>query len=406
MKILYVTGMAGPIIDILKGKKENEITHAAQFFHVWHKLVKNGHQVDFIVASNFNEKPNIQVDWFSEENIYANIYDPYVENMFWLRRLFRQIKRFTKLLYYTNKAIKENKYDFVYCKAYYEGLAGNIIANLRGVPCGTRSMGTMLNEDFKKHGIWGTAIRRPAEFITFKLKKDFFIMTDDGTKGDVVYEAWKPRKEKYKYCFWKTGINLNGINEISSRVEMPKHPYIFFAARFDYWKRHDKILKVLKMIHLSDKMIHVYFAGGVQSQGYFREINKLANKLGLSNYVHYLGTVTQDDLKKYAYHAVANLLLQDVTNLGNVFFETFTVGGVVVGLNDGTLDEFVIDKKNGFLVNDESEAAECIINLLHIKSDEIKHVKDSAILCAHEKFLSMDKRFDMEVKLIERFSKH
>ena len=169
MKILYVTGLAGPIKDMLTGKKENEITNAAQYFHPWHKLVKKGYQVDFVIASNFNEKPNIKVDWFTEENIYANVYDPYTE-IPWYRRTFRRIKRFSKLMYYTNKAISENEYDFIYCHSYYEGLAGNIVANIRGIPCGMRSMGTMLNEDFKKYGVFITAIKRPVEFFMFKLK--------------------------------------------------------------------------------------------------------------------------------------------------------------------------------------------------------------------------------------------
>ena len=400
MKILYVTGLAGPIKDMLTGKKENEITHAAQFFHVWHKLVKRGHQVDFVVASNFNEKPNIQVDWFSEENIYANIYDPYIE-LPWYRRIFRRIKRFFKLLYYTNKAISENDYDFIYGKAYYEGLAGNIVANIRGVPCGMRSMGTMLNEDFKIHGVFGTALRRPAEFLTFKMKKEFFIMTDDGTKGDVVYEAWKPNPEKYDFLFWKTGINLKGIDELESNLKVPEHDYLFVAARFDNWKRHDRSLKILHNLHLSGKHLHLYFAGGVQTVDYYDEIKNLVSKYGLDDYVHFLGAIKQNDIKVYAYHAVANPLMYDVTNLTNVFFEVFSVGSVVIGLNDGSLNDYIIDEENGFIVDNEEEACIIIEKLLEDRSIAEK-IKENAISTAKEKVLSIDERFDMEVDLIEK----
>ncbi|MDA3876479.1 MAG: glycosyltransferase, partial [Halothiobacillus sp.] len=302
MKILYVTGMCDPIKDIFTGKTENEITHAAQFFHPWYKLVKKGHQVDFVVASNFNREPDIKVDWFREENIYANIYDPYSEAP-WYRRTFRRIKRFFKLIYYTNKAINDNEYDFIYCKAFYEGLAGNIVANFRGIPCGMRSMGTMLNDDFKKYGVIGTAIRRPVEFLTFKLKKDFFIMTDDGTKGDLVYEKWQPKKKKYNYYFWKTGIDLTEIDKIESNVKIPEHDYMFFAARFDNWKRHDRILKILHNLHLNKNYVHLYFAGGVQSHNFHKEVKDIVKKYELDDYVHFLGPITQQDLKLYAYNA-------------------------------------------------------------------------------------------------------
>jgi len=393
--------LASPIKDILTGKKEDEITHAAQFFHVWHKLVQRGHQVDFVVASNFNEKTNIQVDWFSEKNIYANVYDPLIENMLWYKRIIRRIKRFLKLLYYTNKAISENKYDFIYGKAYYEGLAGNIVANLRGVPCGMRSMGTMLNEDFKKYGPFGTALRRPIEFLTFKLKKEFFIMTDDGTKGDLVYEQWKPNPEKYDFYFLKTGIAIKAINELKPSITVPEHDYLFFASRFDNWKRHDRILKILHNLHLKGKYLHLYFAGSIASQNYYDGIKNFVKEYELDEYVHFLGTVKQDDLKVYAYNAVANPLMYDISNLGNVFFEMFSVGSVIIGLNDGSLNDYIIDKENGFIVDDEEEACTVIEELLN-DGDMVERIRENAITYTKENVMSIDERFNMEVDLIEK----
>ena len=62
--------------------------------------------------------------------------------------------------------------------------------------------------------------------------------------------------------------------------------------------------------------------------------------IGLSDYVHYLGAIPTDQLRQFSYHAIANLFMYDVSNLGNVFFETYTTGGLVVGKDDGSLDEF------------------------------------------------------------------
>jgi glycosyltransferase involved in cell wall biosynthesis len=399
MKILYVTGMSDPIKDILTGRREDEITHAAQFFHPWYKLVMRGHQVDFIVASNFNEDININVDWFKKNNIYANVYDPYVESP-WYRRIFRRIRRFSKLMYYTNKAISEKKYDFVYCVSYYEGLAGNLIANFRGVKCGMRSMGTMLNEDFKKHGVFGTSWRRPMEYLMFKIKKEFFIMTDDGTKGDIVYSKWKPKNNKYEFYFWKTGIDLTGVENIESNIELPNHDYLFFAARFDNWKRHDRILKILHSLHQKNVSLHLYFAGGVQSETYHKEIKQLVRAYDLEQYVHFLGPIKQHELKLYAYHAVANPLMYDVSNLGNVFFESFAVGAIIVGIDDGSLDDYIEHQKTGFIVSDEDHACLVVERLLMDKQIS-KTVRGNAKVAAQEKVLSIDKRFDMEVELIE-----
>ncbi len=400
MKVLYVGGLSGPLKDILSGKKEDEITHAAQFFHPWYQLVKKGHQVDFIVASNFNEPITINVDWFNEDNLYANVYDPYSE-LPWYRRIFRRIKRFAKLLYYTNKAVKQNKYDFIYCLTYYEGLAGNIIANMRGIPCGMRSMGTMLNEDFKQHGVTGTAWRRPIEYLMFKMKKKFILMTDDGTKGDVVYNEWKPQPEKYDFHFWKTGIDMTQIDQLHSDTTIPQHDYLFFAARIEQWKRHDRVIKTLHLLHQQGRKLHLYFAGKIQSHAYNDEIKSLISEYQLDEYVHFIGAIKQVDVKLMAYHAAANLSMYDVSNLGNVFFEIFSIGSIVIGINDGTLDDYLIHDKTGFIVNDEQQACDIIADLLN-DPKKVEEIRTGAIEYAAKHVLSCDERFGREVELIEK----
>lgn len=403
MKVLYVGGMSGPLKDILSGKKENEITHAAQFFYPWYKLVQAGHQVDFVVTSNFNGPYEINVDWFSEKNLYANVYDPYSE-LPWHKRIFRRIKRLYKVFHYTNKAIKENEYDFIYCLTYYEGLIGNLLANYYKIPCGMRSMGTMLYEDFKNMGHKKTMLRRPAEFLMFKLNKKFFIMTDDGTKGDLVYEKWKPTPEKYSFNFWRTGIEIKNVEDIESDLKLPDHEYLFFAARFDNWKRHDRVIKILKKLHDKEQKIHLYFAGGVVHNNYYESIKNLVKDYGLEDYVHFLGAIKQDHVKLYAYNAIANPSMYDVSNLGNVFFEIYSIGSVIVCINDGSLNDYITNNDNGFLINNEDEASEVIIKLLNNKELK-KEISNNALTSARKTVLSIDERYDKEVSLIVDSSK-
>ena len=400
MRILYVTGMCAPIKDILSGKSENEITGTPAFFHPWHKLVQRGHQVDFVILSNFCSEPDIVVDWFSEDNIVANIYDPYTEVPPY-RRIFRRIKRFLKLLYFTNKAINETAYDFIYCKSVYEGLAGNIVANLRGIPCGMRSLGTMLYPPVMKYGAIAAAIMNPLEFLTFRLKKEFFLMTDDGTKGDVVYEKLKSRKKLYDFYFWKTGISFAEPDVEACTDIVPDHDYLFCAARFDPWKRQDRVLGILRRLHSREKYLHLYLAGDITSKVYRQEIQALVHEYGLDDYVHFLGTIRQDELKLLAHHAIANPLMYEYSNLGNVFFESFVIGSVIIGKNDGSLDDYLVDGVSGFLVNDEDEACLVVERLLENR-EMIDEIRNNTRAVARDKFLSIDERFDMEVALIER----
>jgi glycosyltransferase involved in cell wall biosynthesis len=360
---------------------------------------ERGHQVDFVVASNSNAQPHVTVNWFSPANLLANVYDPPSEAPP-LRRIARRAKRFLALMYHTHKALRNGNYDFVYCKAFYEGLAGNLVANLHGVPCGMRSMGTMLYEDFKKHGPWLTALRRPAEFLAFRLHKAFFLMTDDGTKGDLVHDAWGPAPVRYDFLFWKTGVELKSASDIRPTLELPGHPYLFYAARVDDWKRHDRVIRLLHLLHGRGHRIHIYFAGVTQSQSFLRRLHTLITEYELQEHVHFLGPIPQDDVRNFAHNAVANPSFYDVSNRGNVFFEIFSVGSVVVGLDDGSLDGYVSHGENGFLVREEEAGARVIEDLLAGKIDG-DAIRRRASATAAEKVLSAAERFEREVDLIE-----
>ena len=73
----------------------------------------------------------------------------------------------------------------------------------------------------------------------------------------------------------------------------------------------------------------------------------------------------------------------------------------MIGLNDGSLADYLVNDENGFIVTNEEEACEIIVKLLNQK-DIVKRIKENAISSAKQKVLSIDARFDMEVEMIER----
>jgi len=400
MKILYVTGMGIPLRDILSGKRTEEVTHLPGFFQPWYRLAHRGHQVDFVVTSNFNELHKLNVDWFSRDNLKANIFDPTTEVSSFCR-IFRRMSRLFRLVFYVNRALRTGDYDFVVCWSFTEGLVGNVLANLYRVPCGMRVMGTLRVPELVKKGPIKTALLHPIEFLSFRLKKKFILMTDDGTNGDRLYRAWRPSSEKYKFLFWKTGVTFKTVHDVSTKFDKPSENYIFFAARFDPWKRHDLIVETLKKLHERGHPVHLYFAGSIHSKLYFEKIMRTVNESGLSDYVHYLGAIPGERLRLYAYHAVANIFMYDVSNLGNVFFETYTTGGIIIGKDDGSLTEYIDTEQNGFLVDGIDRAAEIVGEILSGKWN-VERIREAAISDSRQRCLSMDERFDAEVALIER----
>lgn len=400
MNILYVTGITPPIECILNG--QDSIKGLPPFYYPWKMLVDRGHTVDFVMTSNFNEEYNIKVDWFSEDNIIKNIYAPHKNPG--LFRIFRKIRRFIQLLYYTNKAVKQKHYDFIYCKAF-EGVAGQIVANWHHIPHGVRSFGDHMYLEIKKSGPKKAAIKHSLEYLCYRLDCNFFLMSEDHKDQIITYKSWRNPKHNYPFYLWPSGIEFKELKDLKSNIDIPKHPYIFFAARIDPSKRHDRVIKVLKELHKCNQKIHLYFCGEDYSEEYKNKLKDLINTYELSDYVHFLGSVTQDTLKVLAYNAIANILMIDGSSRNNVFYEIMSVGSVVVGLDDGGINDYITNGRSGFLIRDEKQATDVVINLLN-DINLYNNVKKQAKLEAKEKIMTIEERFGKEVDLIENVLKY
>ena len=396
MNILYVTGITPPIEAVLRG--ESDIQGLPPFYYPWKMLVDRGHTVDFVMTSNFDDKYNIRVDWFSEKNIIKNIYAPRSESTSRLR-IFRQIKRFFQLLYYTNKAVKEKRYDFIYCKAF-EGVAGQIVANIHHIPHGVRSFGDHMYLEIKKYGAKKAALKHPLEYLCYQLECDFFLMSEDHKDQIITYDSWCKSKNKYPFYLWPSGIEFKRLEDLQSDTEVPTQPYLFFAARIDPPKRQDRVIQVLNCLHESGRKIHLYFCGAEYSRVWQEELNLLIARYNLEEYVHFLGSVSQDTLKVLAYNAIANILMIDGSSRNNVFYEIMSVGAIVVGLDDGGINDYITDGVSGFLVKDEDEAANKVIAIMD-NPQLANSIHKAALKETSEKVMSIETRFGKEVALIE-----
>lgn len=399
MNILYVTGITPPIEAVLRG--ESGIQGLPPFYYPWKMLVDRGHTVDFVMTSNFNEDYNIRVDWFSKTNIIKNIYAPKKEGG--KLRIVRQIKRFFQLMYYTNKAVKAKHYDFIYCKAF-EGVAGQIIANLHHIPHGVRSFGDHMYLIIKKDGARKAALKHPLEYLCYQLNCDFFLMSEDHKDQIITYNSWHNPRNNYPFYLWPSGIEFKQLESLQSTIPVPNTPYLFFAARIDPSKRQDRVIEVLNCLHQRGIKISLYFCGADYSTAWKEQLHAQIEREGLQEYVHFLGSVTQDTLKVLAYHAVANILMIDGSSRNNVFYEILSVGSVVVGLNDGGVNDYITDGRSGFLVKDEGGAADVVCKLLE-NTQLLEQVRINAAKEAKEKIMSIETRFGKEVQLIESLAK-
>lgn len=401
MRILYVTSLFAGFEDILDGKTDSR--GLPTFILPLKGLLDRGHQVDIILVSNYHRKINIQVNWIKPENIVLNINNN-LTNHNLMSKVVNKLKSAIQLASSINQFVSSKHYDFIYCHGT-AGLVGNIIANIRHIPCGYRLYGTFdVYGTIQKMGAFRAIFKLPIYYMIFKLKKEFLLITDDGSQGDKVYEAWKPKnKGKYQFIFRINGIDVERINDLQEYYTNLQSPYIFMAGRVDRCKRQERSIKVLHLLHESGKRLHLYFAGHVSDEGFNLELEKLVKDYGLSDFVHFLGDVHRKQLKSLAYYSTATLLLGDISNNGNIFYEVYSTGSIVIGINDGSLNRFVLNGRTGFLVEDEQGACKVIEDIL-CGQYPIAEMRRLAVEKIREILPSWDERIDFELKRIESCS--
>lgn len=395
MKILYITPLVAGFEDILRGKMESR--GLPSFIFPLQELIRKGHMVDIILISNYKDPINIKVEWIKSKNIIANINNDLVDGNKAVR-IVNKIKSLLELSKTINKLLKEKRYDFVYCHGK-AGLLGNLYANKYKVRCGYRIYGTIgLARNIREKGIINTAISYPVYFAIFNIKKDFMIITDDGTEGDFVYDKLALEK-KFKLFFWLNGIEKT-ISYSKCEISPPEGKYLFHAARICRVKAQHKNIELLYRLHKKGVYIKLYFAGHIEDDGYKKELDLLIQNCNLNEYVVFCGDINRADLENLATKSVAVPLFADF-NQGNVFLECMMAGSIIVTFYEKMMGRFILDGENGFFVKDIDDAAEKIKILCEMPEEKIVGIKLKAKNWMEQKLLSWDERVGKEIKLIE-----
>lgn len=398
-KILYVAPLVAGFQDILEGKLDSR---GLPSFILPLKAIQESDncRADIVLISNFTKDYNINVNWISEENIVANINnDLTAKNK--LVKVYRKIKSSLQLITVLMKVTKNGAYDVIYCHGK-AAVWGNIISLIRKIPCAYRLYGTAsFYDDLDKLGRIKGAIKNPIYTLIFKLPKKFLMITDDGSRGDEVYQLMKPKSTKYSFHFLLNGVDFQKVDSLDQTIVPKNEKYIFHAGRIDQVKRQDRNIEVLRELRESGHDIKLYLAGHYdENTNYYKYLIELIAKYKLENYVIFMGPIKREELKVLAYHSICTLLMGDIANNGNVFYEVFSTGSIVVGLRGNGLIQFIQHDINGYLVEDNSDAVETITFLLGNEESKIQEIKDSAIIASKSKLLDWDQRVQLELNLL------
>lgn len=398
-KILYLTPLVVGFQDILEGGLESK--GLPSFILPLKKLQESKeYRVEIVLVSKFKNEFNIKVDWIDNENIVANINnDLSTSNI--ILKVIRKVKSSFQVINSLLKLTKENKYEVIYCHGK-AAIWGNIISIFRGIPCAYRVYGTVsVYDDLKKYGKLIGSLKHPLYTLIFKMPKKFLMITDDGTQGDKVYEFMKPKFHSYPFYFLLNGVDHQSIDEIDSSFIPKDTKYIFHAGRIDPIKRQDRNIEILKSLRDRGYDLRLFLAGHYEEESdYYKHLIQLIRNYDLDESVVFLGPINRDKLKAYSYYSLCTLLMGDISNTGNVFYEVFSTGSIVVGLDGVGLRKFINNNIDGYLVNDDSDAVFVIEKLINASSEYLNIIRNNAIRESRIKLNSWEERVNKEIELL------
>jgi len=391
MRILYVTPLWGGFKDLIYGGK-SQATGMPAFIGPLRRLVELGNEIDCVVAARKPEcgQPlHIGVPWLSEAalRIVPWSHKGLLSSSASLIRLWRTV----------TDCLKNKKYDFVYGHGSV-GAVGCMCANRRGIRTGGRAYGTMYANSLLEKSRLNMAIRHPLEYGLYAGRKHFLLATNDGTRGDVVYNSIV-KKPHYKFHFLRNGVEFPEPDR-ERGGSVGGRPYLLFPARIAPWKQQHLGVEILhRLQQMGHTQVQLRIAGGISSEDYFEKVRGLARDYGLEQNVIYVGSLTQKDLLTSSRNALAVLSLYRISNLGNVVIEALTAGSTVLALNDHSLDELITDGENGILVDGPDEAARRIEELM-LQPELTESIRRKARDRAKETFLSWEDRIEIEIGMI------
>lgn len=225
-------------------------------------------------------------------------------------------------------------------------IAGRAIVYLSRAKLISRFQGSVLYNSLK-HGTKFKNLSLFTHYLAFKMKCHKAVITDDGTKANVVFRVLN----KSEYIFLKNGVNipekLLSKPELSQilNLEMPER-YLCISSRLVTWKRVERSIKALSIMQSAETKPALVIVGGGPRKHFLEELAK-----ELEVQVIFTGHVSQEISYNVIYNCTAFLSFYDLSNLGNPLLEALSCHKPIVTIGNGDTRKVIKDGENGLILN-------------------------------------------------------
>lgn len=299
-----------------------------------------------------------------------------------------------------NEIIKTNKDKFViYSYEVHAVNAGAKLAKVYKFPFVTRFQGTILTE--KSDKLFNRMIKFP-HYGALKQQSDIVIMTDDGTKGDMVLENLNNKSEKI--FFWKNGQApvKSSSEKTTKRIKIREKygiamdtPIMLTVSRLKNWKRVDRAIIAMKeVVMVHPKAILMVVGSGEE----YDNLVNLTKEMNLMDNIIFTGAVKQEDVWEYYSCADIFLSLYDLSNVGNPLMEAMRYGKAIITLDNGDTGTIIKHNENGVLLspNELKTVSDEILNLIKDGARRVR-LGEKAFEYSKNNFWSWEERIRTEI---------
>jgi len=387
-KILYVTSTWAGLLDVLTGESKQPKGMPA-FFYPLIELGRQGAKIDLIVFSDqIIDKKKITDTYFINTTITI---------LPWPRdKRVRSILVLFSSFFRLYLRAKRKEPDFIYALGT-RGVLGVLVSKILKVPVGVRVFG--INKYFEYYKALGTfkfILRSPLFFLSFRLKSDFLLATDDGSVADKLFQEIGSKDTKF--LFWKNGFDPIVLFD---HKEIVGKPFMLYPSRISDKKQQIKAVDLLYALDIKGyKSIRLKLVGHVTDQKYYDKVFEYANSLGLRQRVEFCGTFEKKVLFNYMKQAEVVLSLQKVSNLGNTLIEALNCESVVLSYKEPPLEAFLENGESAILVDNLSSAADAVLSILNRPELAVK-MRRSGKSALYSEFDNWDNRVCKELALIK-----
>lgn len=141
--------------------------------------------------------------------------------------------------------------------------------------------------------------------------------------------------------------------DITNRYSLPSGPRILFVGRIAKDKRIELLIRAMPRIKTKHK-VHLLLVGRGDDQ---KRLGEIAEKLGVKDYVHFLGFVPEEDLPAIYRAADIFAIASDVEVQSIPTLQAAATGLPIVAVDAAALPEIVHHERNGNLVPSDDPVA-------------------------------------------------